>query len=69
MGIERSLAYIGHPELARGHPFPACFDCFPGPVIVGIFLFKTGKYVLCTIRGPESQYLLVRFEDLVVYML
>ena len=69
MGIERGLAYVSHPEHTSGRPSPACFDRFPGPVVVGISLFKTGKYMLCTICSPESQYFLVWFEDLVVCFL
>jgi hypothetical protein len=34
-----------------------------------MFLFKTGEDMLCALCSPESQYLLVWFEDLVIDML
>jgi hypothetical protein len=69
MGIEGGLPDICHHKHPVSHPFTACFDSFPRSVISGMFLFKTGKDVFCTLCSPEGQYLLVRFEDPVVDLL
>lgn len=69
MGRERSPAYGRHTKHARPCPIPARFDGFSGPVIVGVFIFKIGKNVLCAVCSPKGQYLLVWLEDLVIYAL
>src|SRR5271157_787188 len=69
MGRERSTAYDCHTKHARPCPITTCVDGLSGPIIVGAFIFKIGKDVLSAVCGPEGQYLLVRLEDLMVYVL
>ena len=69
VSTKRCFADDGHAKRSSPYPLAERFDGFSRSLVFRVPLFKIWKYVFRAVGSPESQCLLVRPEDLMVYSL